>query len=126
MTLQMRIVLAGKFRQLAEMLDCRSVEFLFEKGEELASNACPCASDIAVGRVLSPGLFFGFQVGTEVCASNGQQRPEDASGNRMNSAKPREPRAAQDMCQHGFCLVVRSVCHRNSSDAAFLYQPLEI
>src|ERR1700737_1010521 len=108
------LVFSREVRKSPEMFnDCRLKLFL-EQGQKLFSNPRAHPLRVTVGGVFTPGLFSSAQKTPELTPANAQQRPDDRTGDGMNSAKPREACPAEEMREYRLCLIVGSVCHRDS------------
>src|SRR6266704_1893757 len=126
LTLQIGLVFAGKIRQRDEMLDDSRLKPLLEQREEFPSNSCAHLTRVAVGGIFTPDLLPSTQKTPKLIPPNFQQRTNNGTGDRVNSAKPCETRPAQEMREHGLRLIVGRVRHRNSPANSRFRQRTEI
>src|SRR5229473_8624742 len=89
------------------------LELSLEQRKELLSDPRAHSFHVAVGSVFPPELFPCAQVCPQFRPPNFQQGPNNGTGHRMNSAKPRETRATEEMCENGLRLIVGSVRNRD-------------
>src|SRR6266567_4109804 len=126
LALQIGLVFAGKLRQRDEMFDDGRLKPLLEQREEFPSDSCAHLTRVAVGGIFTPDLLPSTQKTPKLIPPNFQQRTNNGTGDRVNSAKPCETRPAQEMREHGLCLVVGRVRHRNSPANSRFRQRAEI
>src|SRR6267143_438534 len=108
------------------MFDDGRLKLFLKQRKKFVANSRPRSSRVAVRGVFAPFLVLGAKVGSQLGPANFQQRPNDGTCNRMNSAEPGEPCSAQDMREHGLRLIVSRVGNRDAPERARIHERAEI
>src|SRR5260370_7487204 len=113
-SVQEGLVFSCEVRKSSQVInDCRLKLFL-EQGQKLLPNPRAHPLHVALGGAFTPGFFSRAQKTPKLAPANAQQRTDHRTGDGMNSAKPREACPAEEMREYRLCLIVGSVCHRDS------------
>jgi len=103
---------AGKFGHLGEVVTEAGIPG-FEERKELVANAVAGEGEMSVGRVFTPGLVEGAEIGFDFSAGGGEKRAEDAAfrefDDGVDAGEAFGPGAAEELGEDGFGLVVKGV-----------------
>src|SRR5207245_3838248 len=108
------------------MFNDSRLKLLLKQREKLPPDSRAHSLRVAVGSIFAPGLFLSAQKTPQLTPANAQQRTDDRTDYRMNSAKPRKARPAEQMRQHGLRLIVGRVSNRDSRTGSRFHQRTEI
>ncbi len=111
--------LAGKTCELVEMFHDGWRKIAREQRQELFTDSGARAAGVAVGGILAPGLADGAQIFPELLAASCQQRPHHCANDGVNAAEAGEARAANDVRENCFGLIVGGVGHGDVRCATF-------
>jgi len=113
---------AGKFGQMTD--DMRG-KIAFEDGQELAANARTLTAKIAIRGILAPRLAEAIEILPEVLPAHAEKRPDDGTGEGINSRETRGAGSAKHVREHGFGLVIGCVSHGDARCTALGGEALE-
>ena len=92
----------------------------FEKRKQLVTDAIAGKSEMAIGRVFAPGLVQRAEIDFDVTARRGKEGAQDAAFRKfedgMDAGETLGPRAAEELGENGFSLVVEGVRGGNGID----------
>jgi hypothetical protein len=113
------------FRQLAEPQEGgteRGGIFFFQEREQCVANPVPGISGGGVAGIFAAGLRERGEIGQNIGAVHREERPQQGDSGRKlsgsgNSGKTADAGAPEDAVQHGFHLVVGSMCGHDKARA---------
>jgi len=97
------------------VLDGERMEALFEKRDDLATNAGASTVHVEIGGVFAPGLAELLQIGAELRAAKAEQRADYLPRDRVNAGETCDSRPAEEVGENGFGLIVGSVSGSDES-----------
>ena len=107
------------------MVNNRSLKIFFKERHEPVADAGAHSVGVAVRGVFTPRLFLAAEIGAQIGAADFEERTNDDAGGGMDAAKPGEPRAAKDVRQDGFRLIVGGVRNGDAIEAVLLNELLK-